>query len=485
MSKLDYLKKYTDGGDEGKKKRKKTKPSTAVTGGMKFVDAEVDVMKPQSTSSAKTTSMTSSLWDVGGRDDDEDDGPVVVEMSEETKKVVKGMWTSLDDVASSSSTATQLPRQSRQRHDSSDEDDLPRRRPTAVVTAPASTTASSSNARQRHDSSDEDVPRRRPPVAPSSSASHSQRTRHDSSDDDASPPRRTKPAESSLSNVGSESGLGIGAGTGGNDRGRARHDSSSDEDVPRRRPPVTNGSNDINTLRNSVVSAEEKSAREDTKRRKTASGHDAGLQSGSTFGKTEKELKAQRDLELSGADPSLLGAEAETVYRDRKGKKLDMLSEFMRQQAVKVGKEVKLQQAQIEWGRGSVQKDEEEAAKRELEAIAAEPFARTVENPRLEAMRKEAIRDGDPMAEYFMKKKEQDDVQQNKGGGGEGGSIVMKPRKPRYKGPVGLPNRFGIHPGYRWDGVDRGNQYEHKILTTANDRAALKEDEYKWSVADM
>jgi pre-mRNA-splicing factor CWC26 len=211
-------------------------------------------------------------------------------------------------------------------------------------------------------------------------------------------------------------------------------------------------------------------------------------------GRTEKELKAQRDKELAHADPSLLGAAAETVYRDRKGKKLDMLNEFMRQQAVREGKEVKLAQAQAEWGRGTVQKQEAEAARRELEEIAAEPFARTVDNPRLEAMRKEAIRDGDPMAEYFLKKREQEeDGERARGGGDHGGAGAGagaggppgKPRKPKYKGPVGLPNRFGILPGYRWDGVDRGNMYEKKVLTRVNDRSALKEDEYKWSVSDM
>jgi hypothetical protein len=56
--------------------------------------------------------------------------------------------------------------------------------------------------------------------------------------------------------------------------------------------------------------------------------------------------------------PSLQGAGQDTVYRDKKGKKLDMLNEFMRQQAVREGKEFKLEKAQHEWGKGLVQKQE-------------------------------------------------------------------------------------------------------------------------------
>ena len=275
---------------------------------------------------------------------------------------------------------------------------------------------------------------------------------------------------------------------GGGVNSTRRHASDDEADVPRRRPRHdSDDDSDAAPPRRPLDTAETKV--DEALRRKTASGHDAGLQSGSTFGRTEKELKAQRDKELAHADPSLLGAAAETVYRDRKGKKLDMLNEFMRQQAVREGKEVKLAQAQAEWGRGTVQKQEAEAARREMEEIAAEPFARTADNPRLEAMRKEVIRDGDPMAEYFMKKREEEEeAKRAQGGGGDGaaaGGPPGKPRKPKYKGPVGLPNRFGILPGYRWDGVDRGNQYEKKVLTKANERSALKEDEYKWSVADM
>ena len=47
------------------------------------------------------------------------------------------------------------------------------------------------------------------------------------------------------------------------------------------------------------------------------------------------------------------------------------------------------------------------------------------------------------------------------------------------------PTRFGILPGYRWDAVDRGNGFENRLLTKMNDRASLKEDEYKWSVSDL
>jgi pre-mRNA-splicing factor CWC26 len=78
----------------------------------------------------------------------------------------------------------------------------------------------------------------------------------------------------------------------------------------------------------------------------------------------------------------------DTVYRDKRGRKLDMLNEFMRQQASREGKEVKMEQAQYEWGKGIVQKEAAEDAQKELERIASEPFARTIDDPRLEVAKK-------------------------------------------------------------------------------------------------
>lgn len=44
---------------------------------------------------------------------------------------------------------------------------------------------------------------------------------------------------------------------------------------------------------------------------------------------------------MKGVDKSSSGQGATTVYRDKKGRKLDMLNEFMRQQDARAGKEVR------------------------------------------------------------------------------------------------------------------------------------------------
>ena len=57
--------------------------------------------------------------------------------------------------------------------------------------------------------------------------------------------------------------------------------------------------------------------------------------------------------------------------------------------------------------------------------------------------------------------------------------------KPIYKGPLPAPNRFGIRPGYRWDGVDRGNRFEKELLLKISEKGSYNEDQYKWSVSDL
>ena len=371
---------------------------------------------------AKVVSLdNNSLWDIGAEED-----PVVVETTEE-HRVSSGVWTEVNEKSSGNSA---------ERGVSRDDGGPPRR--------------------AMQNSKDDSFPPRKRGGGKSGSG------RHDSDDDDSAPLLR-------------------------------RASSNKEADVRGRLSPKRDDNGQIGisddggkVLENKVL-VPSSSGVSIQRRNKTASGHDAGLQTGAGFGRTEKEMKARRDEEMKNADPTLQGAGQETVYRDRKGKKLDMLSEFMRQQAVREGKEFKIEKAQNEWGKGTVQKLEGEALRQELVEVASEPFARTVDNPRMEAMRKEIMRDGDPMAEYFARKKEKEDDAKAAANTslevGENFTPIVK--KPRYKGPIGAPNRFHIFPGYRWDGIDRGNKYEHKILTKSNDRTALKEDEYRWSVSDM
>lgn len=56
---------------------------------------------------------------------------------------------------------------------------------------------------------------------------------------------------------------------------------------------------------------------------------------------------------------------------------------------------------------------------------------------------------------------------------------------PLYKGPAPEPNRFGITPGYRWDGVNRGNGFEKKYFQSISARKAVSAEAYKWSTEDM
>ena len=63
------------------------------------------------------------------------------------------------------------------------------------------------------------------------------------------------------------------------------------------------------------------------------------------------------------------------------------------------------------------------------------------------------------------------------------GTVVREPR-PMYRGHP-WPNRYGILPGYRWDGVVRGIGWEDRIVRTATNRAHAKARGWKMGSEDM
>lgn len=290
-------------------------------------------------------------------------------------------------------------------------------------------------------------------VSSSSSVRHGPKRRHDSSssDDESVVRNRRRARHDSDSSDNDDHSSG---GRGKTMRRRERHDSSSDDERTGRRHDSS--SDDENEL-----------SRSDNNRR-MASGHTAGLQDASKFSKAEKSIQEKKRRQLARMKDS--GKGSETVYRDKDGRKIDMLKNFEEYQKEAARKLEKEQREKYETQSGFIQKMRHESEQKEVEKMKNAPFARGRNDDELENELKNTLRAADPMYAMELKKREQK---------------VSLSGKPLYKGPAPKPNRFGIKPGYRWDGNARGNGFEDKVLAAIHGVKAKKERDYKYSVADM
>ncbi|KAI0642549.1 Pre-mRNA-splicing factor of RES complex-domain-containing protein [Trametes meyenii] len=176
-----------------------------------------------------------------------------------------------------------------------------------------------------------------------------------------------------------------------------------------------------------------------------------------------KPQEPKRSAEEEAAERA---AAQETVYRDASGRKVDIAAERAEAARLKREREEK-EAAKMEWGKGLVQREDAERRKKDEEAMRSRAFARTADDKELNDELKSRELWNDPAAAFLTKKK-------SKG-----------PRKPEYAGPPPPPNRFGIKPGYRWDGVDRSNGFEKKYFQKQNERRRRGAESYEWSVDDM
>ncbi|KAK4112210.1 hypothetical protein N656DRAFT_829525 [Canariomyces notabilis] len=164
------------------------------------------------------------------------------------------------------------------------------------------------------------------------------------------------------------------------------------------------------------------------------------------------------------------------VLRDATGRRVDvaMRRAEARRQAAEAARAEEERKRLLT---GEVQLAAARERKERLADAALMPLARGADDAALNEDLKRTERWHDPMAEFLGAS----------GGGGEenSGRGVAKRgqtmRRPVYKGAA-PPNRYGIRPGYRWDGVDRGNGFEAERFKAINRRERNKGLEYAWQM---
>ncbi|KAI9100379.1 Pre-mRNA-splicing factor of RES complex-domain-containing protein [Phlyctochytrium arcticum] len=194
----------------------------------------------------------------------------------------------------------------------------------------------------------------------------------------------------------------------------------------------------------------------------------AGLQKGSAI-RADAESRAKANAErLAKLDPAATGQHAETVHRSKHGKKVDMAAQKAELMAQRRAREAEEEKNMV-WGKGYTQAQQAAKDAKKLAEEESRPLAVYVDDTERNAELQERDRWGDPMAFMIADSKRKKKVQE----------------RPKYMGPPPPPNRYGILPGYRWDGVDRSNGFEGRMFKERNERKGRELEAYKWSSEDM
>jgi pre-mRNA-splicing factor CWC26 len=114
---------------------------------------------------------------------------------------------------------------------------------------------------------------------------------------------------------------------------------------------------------------------------------------------------------------------------------------------------------------GDVQRQAKEERMEQLRSARAMPLARTIEDEDLNEELRQQDRWNDPAAQFLTTKK----------------ASRSKTGRPLYTGGF-EPNRYGIRPGHRWDGVDRGNGFEKEWFQARARKDRIRDLEYEWQM---
>ncbi|NWH64228.1 BUD13 protein, partial [Geococcyx californianus] len=196
------------------------------------------------------------------------------------------------------------------------------------------------------------------------------------------------------------------------------------------------------------------------------SGVKAGLVSADVMQREQQELRRHERNNKHLEEES---RHAETVFRDKSGRKRDLAQEQLEERR-KAEAQSKRDEQYAKWGKGLVQWRQQQQNVKEAIKEMQKPLARYIDDQDLDQMLREQEREGDPMADFIKKRKAKENTEKE---------------KPRYNGPEPPPNRFNIWPGHRWDGLDRSNGFEQQHFARIANKKAVQELAYKWSVEDM
>jgi pre-mRNA-splicing factor CWC26 len=260
------------------------------------------------------------------------------------------------------------------------------------------------------------------------------------SDSDAAPPRKSASTTNSNHPHGSDSD--------------SDSDNSDSDAAPRRRGNAGNAGSASDSDSDSDAAPPRRSESPTSSTSSSSSSSSlSGLISAEDFQKQQVKLAKKKAKELARAEKRRKrsnggngdNVDSGVVHRDGQGNIINFKAKQKEREQAK-------KHEQHMWATGKAQREKLLNNFEHMKDMANAPFAQDANSTtsNREQSLRNRVRVEDPMAQFDTKEEES---------GGGGGST-----KPKYRGPPGPSNRFGLLPGYRWDGVNRGIGFEQKVI---------------------